>query len=190
MALMGGGNTQHNLVMISFAIIIAMLTPMLVTFFLPGHAIDVDQDELMDGYYQMTGQKASTKTAIWALTGIYEPMIEGQPFGQTPDGWLYSSRYSSYTPSQYEGSPEAYVVYRDSNGVYRYYQDSADYDAEKGTGHQGLYYYDEQQQDWVKRDDSTGELYTQVNFDVAKKSNIFFTEANKTVNRNNKTDSY
>lgn len=181
-ALMGGGNTQHNLVMISFAIVIAMMTPMLVTFFLPGQAIDVDQDELFEGYSQMTGQQASTKTSIWALTGIYEPVIEGQPFGQTPDGWLYSNRYNQYTPSQYEGSPENYIVYRDSNGVYRYYQDSADYDADKGTGHKGLYYYDEAQQKWVQRTDSTGDLYTNVNFDVAKKSNIFFTEANKTVN--------
>lgn len=178
----GGGFSDSTFKMLIFAMAIMFLLPTMVSIFAPAQAINVDKNELFDGYNQMTGQQASAKTAVWALTGIYEPVIEGQPFGQTEDGWLYSSRISSYTPSQYEGSPEYYQVYRDSNGVYRYYQDSADYNESKGTGHKGLYTWDSDSNQWVKRTDSNGDLYTQVNFDVQQKSNIFFSETNKTVN--------
>lgn len=182
MGLVGGGSSSFTFKMLIFAMAIMIMMPLMISIYAPSQAIDVDQNELMDGYYEMTGQKAPTKTAVWALTGIYEPVIDGQPYGQTDDGWLYSARINYYTPSQYEGSPEYYQVYRDSSGVYRYYQDSRDYNADTGTGHKGLYTYDNETQQWVKRTDSNGDLYTQVNFDVAQKSNIFFSETNKTVN--------
>ena len=176
------GDSAFTFKALIFAMAIMLLLPTMITIYCPGYMGNVDRNELFDGYYEMTGQEASTKTAIWALTGIYEPVIEGQAYGRTDDGWLYSSRISSYTPSQYEGSPEYYQVYRDSNGVYRYYYDSADYNELKGTGHKGWYYYDNDTQQYVQRSDYTGDLYTSVQFDVAQKSNIFFTEANKTVN--------
>lgn len=178
----GGGDSSFTFKALVFAMALMFLLPTMITIYCPGQVINVDRDELFDGYYQMTGQEASTKTSIWALTGIYEPLIEGQPFGETPDGWLYSSRIDSYTPSQYEGSPEYYQVYRDSNGVYRYYYDSADYDENKHTGHMGKYYYDSDTSQWVEREGFNGDLYTQVQFDVQQKSNIFFSEANKTMN--------
>ena len=182
MGLMGGGNSSFTFRILIFAMVIMIMTPTLITVYAPGHAINIDEDELFDGYYSMTGQQASTKTAIWAMTGIYEPVIEGQPFGQTGDGWLFSNRLQYYTPTQYQGTQEDYIVYRDSNGVYRYYHDTADYNETKGTGHQGLCYWDSDSDEWVERTDSTGELYTQVNFDTQHKSDIFFSEANKTVN--------
>ena len=179
----GGGDSSFTFKALIFAIAIMFLLPTMITIYCPGYIGNVDKDELFDGYYQMTGQEASTKTSIWALTGIYEPLIEGQPYGETPDGWLYSSRIDNYTPSQYDGSPEYYVVYRDSNGVYRYLQDSSDYDPVKNTGHKGMREYNTDTNQWEDRADGyKGDLYTNVQFDVQQKSNIFFSEANKTVN--------
>lgn len=178
----GGGDSAWTHKALMFGMVFMFLLPTMINIYCPGYAINVDQDELFDGYYEMTGQQASTKTAIWALTGIYEPVIEGSPYGRTDDGWLYSSRIQQYTPSQYEGTDEAYAVYRDSTGVYRYYNDSADYNPNRGTGHQGLRYWDSDTNQYVERTDTKGDLYTSVQFDVEQKSNIFFTEANKTVN--------
>lgn len=160
----GGGDSSFTFKMLIFSMVVMFLLPTMITIYCPGQSVDVDRNELFDGYYEMTGQQASTKTSVWALTGIYTPVEEGKPYGQTDDGWLYSSRIQTYTPSQYQGTPENYQVYRDSNGVYRYSSNSDDYNATTGTGH--------------AKDD----LYTQVNFDIQQRSNIFFTETNKTVN--------
>lgn len=159
----GGGDSEWNFKMITFCLVIAFLMPLMMSILVPTQAIDVDRDELFDGYYNMTGQEAPTKTAIWTLTGIYTPVIEGQPYGVSEDGWMYNSVISTYRPSQYQGTPEDYTVTRDDNNVYRYSADSSDYNATTGTGHK------------------QGELYTMVNFDMDHKSNIFFTESNKTV---------
>ena len=164
MGLMGSGSdSSWNYKMIIFCLVIAFLMPLLMTMMVPTQAIDVDRDELFDGYYNMTGQEAPTKTAIWTLTGIYTPVIEGQPYGVSEDGWMYNSVISTYRPSQYQGTPEDYTVTRDENKVYRYSADSSDYNASTGTGHK------------------QGDLYTMVNFDMDHQSNIFFTESNKTV---------
>ena len=163
----GGGNSSWNFKMIVFCLAIAFLMPFLMSIYAPANALDVDQEDLFDGYYQMTGQEAQTKTAIWVLTGVYTPVQEGSPYGVTEDGWMYSSEIKTYSPSQYQGTPEAYTVAKGSDGLYRYSANSSDYDADKGTGH------------------ASGDLYTMVNFDMDHKSNIFFTESNKTMMGNN-----
>lgn len=158
----GGGNSSWNYKMIVFCLSIAFLMPFLMSIFVPAHAIDVDEDELFSGYYQMTGQDAPSKTSIWVLTGIYNPVQEGSPYLVTEDGWMASSEEKTYRPSQYQGTPEEYTVAKGTDGLFRYSGNSADYDASKGTGH------------------ADGELYTMVNFDMDHKSNIFFTESNRT----------
>lgn len=164
MGMMGGGNSNWNFKMIIFCLALAFLMPFVMSIFVPETEYDSeDRDALFDGYYEMTGQKAQTKTAIWALTGIYTPVIEGSPYLVTKDGWMANSIIKTYSPSQYEGTPEAYTVVRGSDNLYRYSADSADYNETTGTGHK------------------QGDLYTMVNFDVAQKSNIFFTESNKTM---------
>ena len=152
-----------NVKLLVFCLTLAFLMPFMFSIFVPSNALDVDQEDLFDDYYTMTGQKAPTKTAIWCLTGIYTPVQVGSPYGVTEDGWMYGSVISSYTPGQYMGTPEDYNVTRGSDNLYRYSADSTDYNADKGTGHK------------------QGDLYTMVNFDMDHKSNIFFTENGKTM---------
>lgn len=130
----------------------------------PTHAIDVDTQELFDGYYEMTGQKMSTKTSVWALTGIYTPYTGGTGSAGywTDDGWLYGAQVKTYTPSQYADTPTTYNVSKGSDGVFRYSENSKDYNAATGAGH------------------ASGDLYTMVNFDLNQQSSIFFTEGGRT----------
>lgn len=158
----GGGNNSWNFKMLVVCLSVAFLMPFLMSIFVPAQAIDVDRDELWDGYYEMTGQKAPTKTAIWPLTGIYLPVEEGSPAGVTKDGWMYSAEVKSYSPSQYRGTPSAYTVAKGSDGLFRYATNSEDYDEARGLGH------------------AQGDLYTSVSFDMDHKSEIFFSEAGRT----------
>lgn len=153
----GGGGESWTFKSIIFAMTIMLLLPTMLVVFCPGQAVDVDRDELFDGYYQMTGQQADTKTSVWALTGIYTP-YSGGAYGYTEDGWLYGTEVKSYTPTQYRSTQEQYTVYKADDGVFRYYSPSRDYNATTGTGH------------------NTGDLYTNVSFDVNQKSSIFFSE--------------
>lgn len=158
-----------------------ILLPLFLGFFAPGTYNGASEDEVLAGYERMTGQKADTKIAVWPLTGIYTPFT-GQfydndaeqiiTYGYTPDGWLYGTEVKSYSPSQYRNTSEAYTVYKADDGVFRYWSDSEDYNAEYGTGHKGR----------VLDGDNVeyrGDLYTEVNFDKLRKSDIFFTEASR-----------
>ena len=169
--------------MLIFAMVIMVATPIMITNFVPSQAIDIDQDALLDDYYEFTGTaKGHTKEAVWVLTGIYTP-YQGANYGYTDDGWLYGSRVQENTPEQYDGSPQSFKVYRDDNGLYRYYWDTADYDKYAGTGHKGSY-RPATEEDHEKNDkievgdpipqDTLGDLYTHVVFDRSQMSNIFF----------------
>lgn len=157
----GGGGESWTYKSIIFAMVIMLLLPTMLAIYCPANAINVDRDELFNGYYEMTGQQADTKTSVWALTGIYTP-YSGGAYGYTEDGWLYGSEIKSYTPTQYASTPEQYTVYKADDGVYRYYAPSKDYNATTGTGH------------------NTDDLYTNVSFDVSQKSSIFFSEGLRT----------
>lgn len=157
----GGGGESWTFKSIVFAMAIMLLLPTMIAIYCPGQAIDVDKDELFNGYYEMTGQQADTKISVWALTGIYTPYAGGA-YGYTNDGWLYGTEVKSYTPSQYKSTPEEYTVYKADDGVFRYYSQSKDYNATTGTGH------------------NTGDLYSCVSFDVLQKSGIFFSEGLRT----------
>lgn len=158
-----GSDSQWLFKSLIFAMAIVVLLPTFMAIYLPANDSSIDRDELFDAYYEMTGQQAQTKTAIWILTGLYTPVEEGSTWGTTEDGWMYRSELKLWTPSQYRYTPEEYSVTKGSDGVFRYAANSADYDAASGRGH------------------AQGDLYTMFSFDPLYKSDIFFTETNKTV---------
>ena len=193
----GGGGSKYTAGMLAFGLAVLILFPMFLTVYVPS-AYDQEVDELMDGYQQFTGQKASTKVAVWPLTGIYTPFTgsfydddanQVRTYGYTPDNWLYGTEIKNYSPSQYVGTSEQYVVYKASDGVFRYYQDSKDYNEDLGTGHKGMYKVATQADvdagdaahvgDLIKRADFAGDLYTDVSFDKLQTSDIFFVESSK-----------
>lgn len=162
----GGGDAEFTFKGIAFAMVIMIMLPMLVGFFAPGNLGNVDENEVLNGYEDATGQSASTKTSVWVLTGVYLPYSGGSTFGTTEDGWIYGEEVKEYSPTQYWGTAQDYKVVKDEHGVYRYADSgnggSKDYDADKGLGHKA------------------GDLYTRVNFDASQKSSIFFSEGLKT----------
>lgn len=157
----GGGGESWTFRSIVFAMVIMLVLPTMLAIYCPAQAVDVDKDELFNGYYEITGQQADTKTSVWALTGIYTA-YSGGAYGYTQDGWLYGTEVKSYSPSQYRSTPEQYTVTKGDDGVFRYYQNSADYNATTSTGH------------------AQGELYSSVSFDANQKSSIFFSEGLRT----------
>lgn len=178
MAAGGGGDASWTFKMLYMCLVIAFLMPFMMSTFLPNE-YNVDSSELFDEYYEMTGQEAPTKTAIWPLVGVYTPVIEGQPYLTTPDGWMAGSLIKEYAPSQFQPTPEAYTVYLDDHGVYRYKYNSADYDADTGTGHRGTWQWNETTNQYEKSS-TPGDLYSAVSFDMQHTSNIFFTESQRT----------
>lgn len=176
----GGGNAEWTNVTIYMCLVIAFLMPFVTSIFLPTQFNEDDVNNLFDDYYEMTGQQAQTKTAIWTLSGVYTPVIEGESSLTTPDGWMAGSIIKEYSPSQFQGTPEAYTVYQDDNGIYRYRYNSADYNEQTGTGHRGTWQWDETTNQYVKSD-TPGEIYSVVAFDMQHTSNIFFTESQRTM---------
>lgn len=167
MAFGGGGDAVFTHKSLVFAMVILIMMPMLVGIFAPANLGHVDENEVLDGYERMTGQTASPRTSVWVLTGIYLPVDSGQTtFGTTDDGWIYGSEVKAYSPHQYVSTPKQYEVVKDSNGVFRYADlgtgGSLDYDPDRGLGHKA------------------GDLYTMVNFDDLRKSDIFFSEGGRT----------
>lgn len=162
----GGGDTQFTYKMLVYAMaVMFLLSTSLAVFASYNESTDETTSELLDGYYEFTGNKA-TSEAVWVLTGIYTPYYTGA-YGYTEDGWLYGSivgaAYNStsgtggYTPSQYKGDLREYQVAKGSDGVYRYVSET-----EYGNH-------------------SSGDLYTDVTMDAQQKSNTFFTSSGKNI---------
>lgn len=182
MGMLGGGSPEFTFKLLIMALLVAVLLPMGMSVLAPAAYNGSDPDEVLEGYARFTGQSADTKVSVWPLTGIYTPFTGGSydadndktiTYGYTQDGWLYGTSLYFYTPDQYKGSAQDYQVYRDDNGVFRYRFDSADYNAELGTGHRGSF-----DDDLTPRDEP-GDLYTDVSFDRTQKSDIFFTESGR-----------
>ena len=159
---MAGSDSSFTYGSLMIGIAILLLLPMMIGIYAPANLGDVDQNEVLEGYEQATGQTASPKTSVWVLTGIYTPYSGGNTYGTTEDGWIYGSEVKTYSPHQYLSTPQQYTVSKDANGVFRYASNSADYSEPNGTGHK------------------QGDLYTRVSFDDTQKSSIFFSEAGKT----------
>lgn len=164
MGVLGGGNdSSWTFKSLIFSMAIMVLLPTFISIYIPSYEIDVDRNELFDAYYEMTGQEAQTKTAIWVLTGLYTPVEEGSTWGVTDDGWMYKTELKTWSPSQYKSTPQSYTVGKGSDGVFRYAGNSRDYNETTGTGHK------------------EGDLYTMFSFDPQYMSDIFFTESGRTV---------
>ncbi len=171
MALMGGGDSGFTFKILIFALVIMMVLPLMINVFIPTQAINIDNEEVMDDYYNFTGAaKGHTKEAVWVLTGIYTP-YQGGNYNYTDDGWLYGQRVSGYSPTQYQGSQQQFTVIRNnSTGIYEYRENSLDYSENEGTGHK------------------KGDYYTNIVFDVDQKSDIFFSPQAKYDSSGNKYD--
>lgn len=178
---LGGGNSEFSYGILAFSLAIMILLPLFLGIFAPTAYNGVDEDELLSGYERMTGQSAAPKVSVWPLTGIYTPFTGAYydedaqqtiTYGRSADGWLFGTEIKSYPPSQYQGTPQAYTTYKADDGVFRYWSDSKDYNADLGTGHKGRV---------VENGTVTypGDLYTEVSFDVNHKSDIFFVESSK-----------
>ena len=145
-----------------FSLTLLLVLPLLISIYAPAVQAS-DEDKILDDYYDFTGTSRSfTKESVWVLTGVYTP-YENVGYGITDDGWLYGQRIGGYTPYQYIGSNtgEFSVVYDKDSGYYRYAENSADFDEDKGQGHK------------------KGDIYTHITFDSEHKSNIFFSESAK-----------
>ena len=182
MGLMGSGDSSFTFKFLIFSLAIMLLLPMFLTVYAPAAYLGASEEEVLDGYTRMTGQAADTKVSVWPLTGIYTPFTGGfvdettgqtVTYGYTPDGWLYGTSVQSYTPLQYRDTSQQYTVYRADDGVFRYFTDSADYNEQYGTGHKGRVVED-------GKVTYPGDLYSEVNFDLEQKSDIFFAESSRT----------
>ena len=172
----GGGDSKFAYVTFVFAMAILFTMPMMINAFVPQMSDGINQDDLMEDYYDFTGAaRGKTSESVWVLTGVYIP-YEGGSYGYTEDGWIYGSRVSYLKPSQYVDTNREFDVARDdNNGIYKYASNSADYQPDdthttidgstvttnKATGH------------------AKGDLYTSVVFDKDYKSDIFFTKSLK-----------
>ena len=180
--MLGGGNSEFVYKTLIFSLAIMLLLPLFLGIYAPATYQGASEDEVLSSYERMTGQQADPKISVWPLVGVYTPFTgtfyDGDSqqtitYGTTSDGWIYGTEVKSYSPSQYLNTSEQYTVYKADDGVFRYFSNSKDYNADYGTGHKG-----------IERDDDNnvvynGDIYTEVNFDKMKKSDIFFTEATK-----------
>lgn len=170
---MGDGAPSFAFKGIIFALVITIGMSIMINLFAPP-TVPLNQDEALSGYYDFTGSQPSSES-IWVLKGIYTPYginpdgsQDTTHYGYTDDGWLYGYRIQNYTPSQYRGSSQSYLVsYVD--GMYRYNTTQTDPEPVKNetvvTTYGNHKYWD---------------LYTDVCMSKDKQSQIFFTPDLKT----------
>ena len=152
------------------AVFIIFLMPIMIGMYFPKETGNGDyfntyasQDtinEMNDSYFAFTQGLGSNTEMPWTLTGIYTPYTGGA-YKYTPDGWLYSTKITPYSPSQYATNETIASTYTvalqtetDGSSVYRYVVASGDTTQD---GH------------------TNGDLYTYVSMDVNQQSEIFFT---------------
>ena len=74
MGLTGGGDAEYAYGMLIFAMVAMVGMPLMLSYFVPEQSMDIDQNALLDDYYDFTGaSRGTTKEAVWVLTGIYTP---------------------------------------------------------------------------------------------------------------------
>lgn len=189
---MGGGtDSSFAFKMLVFAMVLMIALPTGLNMFVVGQGTDIDEDQLLEDYYNFTGaSRGKTAESVWVLNGIYTPFgvdAQGNPstsYQYTPDNWLYGSRIGYYAPSQYYGGNQQFDVIRDDKtGIYYYASDSADYQPEETIT---INYTDSQGNQQTRQETvspgvghKSGDLYTSVVMDVDHKSNIFFNKTMK-----------
>ena len=157
-----GANVDNNFVVKSviFCLAVTFLMTTMISVFVPTNTVDGTQeisDKLLEDYHRFTGSSVTTETP-WILDGIYTPYL-GNTYGYTTDGWLYGSKVTTYSPSQYAGTDDAYTVSYDST-THTFKYTSA---ATRDTSY------------------SSGDVYSSVCMSKAYKSDVFFTPAGKTM---------
>lgn len=155
-----------------FSVAIMFLMPTMIGIFVDkdsGDTTNALADDLLSGYHNFTGTTANVNEEIWCLSGIYTPYGVGADGSQslnylyTSDNWLAGARILSNTPTQYVGTESAFsVTYDADDKCYRY-------------GGTNTTYQDGKQ---------SGDVYTSITMDSAKKSDVFFTSQGKTSTSN------
>lgn len=170
-----GGDTKFIYSAVLFALAVLFLMPvMLNVVSSPSNDSEGDAvvNSLLSDYSNFTGNNANLGMEdVWILSGIYTPYLGG-PYNYEPNGWLYGAKigvYSDYLPTQYANTPmsNTTVRYDPNQNCYKYNAvDGDDNPITTFNGHK------------------TGDIYTAVSMDLAKKSDIFFTSAGKHTNGN------
>ena len=161
---LGSADSSFVYKVIIFAMVITFTVPTAISIYCPEYEVEnPTADELLESYREFTGSTPTSRTQLWALSGIFTPIgvnSQGQPsteWGQTQDGWIYGNRITSYSPSNYDSTQEDYTVTWDAeSGLYKY--------SSKPSGSVSI---------------SNGDLYSAVTMEVQQKSTIFFTAENK-----------
>lgn len=167
MGLLGSVDNAFAYKMIIFAMAILFLMPTFISIYTTVGDDEQVQD-LLDEYKSFTGTKP-TNEAVWCLTGIYTPYAGGSAYGYTDDGWLYGSKVSTYTPSQYRYTSMEYSV-SDFKEI------TDDTGKVTNTTYYDTYRYTVNTSNGDKKAD---DIYTAVAMDVNQKSSIFFTSGGK-----------
>lgn len=177
--------SESEMKMISFALILLFLVPILFNMFAPAHMNAIDTDSqwkeeismLEDRYYAQTGTTSTPEVNVWTLTGIYTPFM-GEQYGYTPDGWVFGSKVTQNTVQQY-GPTSIYsgelVVAQAENGLWYYLKVP---DSMTGIV-TAKYTTDPQTNAYTITDTNGATIYSAVTFDRAHKSDIFFTTSTR-----------
>lgn len=179
----GGGDSEWTFRWVIFAIIVMTLTPLCLSMFLPAQYDDDWADvknDVEQQYLGMTGMHSTPEQNIWVLKGIYTP-YNSEQYGWTDDGWLYGTKVTNYSPSQYQSTeqyPGTLAVKQADNGIWYYTSvpdNFADITlAEWGSGGDG------QPATNHVTNPKEATVYTSVYFDESHVSNVFFTPSSKT----------
>lgn len=179
----GRSSPEYTSTLIVVALAILFITPLAVSVIYPSsaNADQVAEDKINDlenQYYLSTGHNIAANTEIWPLSGIYTPFDGTGGYLYTPDGWIAKDKVVSFTPSQYTGTETVTARLMD-NGLY-YYTAVPATDRE----HERAEYVEASGDTPAHWDYSNASIYAKVTMSEAYKSNVFFTESNKTTTDN------
>ena len=175
----GRSSPEYTSTLIVLALSILFVTPLIVATIYPAATVTDETAEkqisdLQNQYYLSTGHNLASNTEIWPLSGIYTPFDGTDGYLYTPDGWIAKEKVPNYTPSQYAGNENEKITARlMDNGLY-YYTKVPSSDKEHiaatstGSGNNTVWNY------------SNASIYARVTMSESEKSNVFFTESNKT----------
>lgn len=183
----GGGGEAFIQGALIFGIMVLFLMPTMISIFMSPTSDDIETyaseetlSDILSAYNNFTNNSTAKETP-WALTGIYTPYLGGA-YHYTTDGWIYGTKVTNYSPSQYLGKPGAYTVVQGMNGnenggVIDPTQPNVKHNF---TGVVYTYDVDEGQETYDGH--KKGDIYTYVTMDKNQQSDIFFTDQLKKTN--------
>lgn len=182
----GGGGEAFIQGALIFGLMVLLLMPTMISIFMPvatdtgltTYTSEETLDDVLSAYNNFTNN-STTKEQPWALTGIYTPYLGGT-YHYTSDGWLYGTRITHYSPSQYLQRDGAYTVVQGMDGKENYAQRDPNNSESGNFDYTGvLYTYSVPDGDELLNGHKNGDVYTEVTMDVNQKSDIFFTDQTK-----------